>query len=116
MGDQRTLPISESEVHAAKVYRDTNAPAWNPWVQKGYITAPKIQEIKEKDEDRGDRRARVGLARRAQGAGGPRDPDHQPHLQNFFDAVRGKAKLNCPPEVGYESAVADPRSTRRFQA
>jgi len=35
-----------------------------------------------------------------------RDPYHQPHLQNFFDAVRGKAKLNCPVEVGYESAVS----------
>ncbi|MCP4609202.1 MAG: Gfo/Idh/MocA family oxidoreductase [Planctomycetes bacterium] len=31
---------------------------------------------------------------------------HQPHLENFFDAVRGKAKLNCPAEVGYETAVA----------
>ena len=34
-----------------------------------------------------------------------RDPYHQPHLQNFFDAVRGTAQLNCPAEVGYESAV-----------
>jgi hypothetical protein len=34
-----------------------------------------------------------------------RDPYHQPHLQNFFDAVRGKAELNCPAEVGFESAV-----------
>jgi hypothetical protein len=32
-------------------------------------------------------------------------PYHQPHLQNFFDAVRGKAKLTCPGEVGYETAV-----------
>ena len=31
---------------------------------------------------------------------------HQPHLENFFDAIRGKAKLNCPGEVGYETAVA----------
>ncbi len=30
---------------------------------------------------------------------------HQPHLENFFDAVRGKAKLNCPVEIGYETAV-----------
>jgi predicted dehydrogenase len=30
---------------------------------------------------------------------------HQPHLQNFFDAVRGKAKLNCPGEAAYETAV-----------
>jgi len=34
-----------------------------------------------------------------------RDPYHQPHLQNFFDAVRGKGTLNCPAEVGFESAV-----------
>ena len=30
---------------------------------------------------------------------------HQPHLENFFDAIRGKAKLNCPAEIGYETAV-----------
>jgi hypothetical protein len=30
---------------------------------------------------------------------------HQPHLENFFDAVCGKAKLNCPAEIGYETAV-----------
>jgi len=32
-------------------------------------------------------------------------PYHQPHLENFFDAVRSKAKLNCPAEIGYETAV-----------
>jgi hypothetical protein len=31
---------------------------------------------------------------------------HQPHLKNFFDAIRGDARLNCPGEVGYETAVA----------
>ena len=35
-----------------------------------------------------------------------RDPYHQPHLQNFFEAIRGKAALNCPAEIGYESAVS----------
>ena len=33
-------------------------------------------------------------------------PFHQPHLENFFDAIRGKATLNCPAEVGYKTAVA----------
>jgi predicted dehydrogenase len=33
-------------------------------------------------------------------------PYHQPHLENFFDAIRGKAELNCPAEIGYETAVA----------
>ncbi len=31
---------------------------------------------------------------------------HAPHLKNFFDAIRGKAKLNCPGEEGYRTAVA----------
>jgi hypothetical protein len=33
-------------------------------------------------------------------------PYHQPHLENFFDTIRGKATLNCPAEVGYATAVA----------
>jgi len=32
-------------------------------------------------------------------------PIYQPHLENFFDAIRGRAKLNCPAEVGYETTV-----------
>ena len=30
---------------------------------------------------------------------------HQPHLENFFDAIRGTAKLNCPGEEGFASCV-----------
>jgi predicted dehydrogenase len=106
MGDQGTLLISESEVnYAGRLYRDTNAPAWDEWVQKGYVTAPKIQEVQEREE---------GAVADVRESVSPdehlvpvtlRDPYHQPHLQNFFDAVRGKAKLNCPAEIGYESAV-----------
>jgi len=108
MGDQGTLLISESELnYAGRVYRDPNAPAWDQWVQKGYLTAPKIQEVQEKAEESSaildvresaspdEHKVPVVL----------RDPYHQPHLQNFFNAVRGKAKLNCPAEIGYESAV-----------
>jgi predicted dehydrogenase len=105
MGDQGTLLISESEAHGAKLYRDTNAPAWDDWVQKGYITAPKVQEVKEKTEGVTDVRESVSPDEHVV----PvvlRDPYHQPHLQNFFDTVRGKAKLNCTPEIGYESAVS----------
>jgi hypothetical protein len=32
-------------------------------------------------------------------------PVHQPHLENFFDAIRRDAKLTCPAEIGYETAV-----------
>jgi len=38
----------------------------------------------------------------------PKDPktEHQPHLENFFRAIRGAEKLNCPAEVGFETAVS----------
>jgi predicted dehydrogenase len=106
MGDQGTLLISESETYGAKLYRDTNAPAWDTWVQKGYVTAPKVQEVKEKTE---------GAVLDVRESVSPdehkvpvvlNDPYHQPHLQNFFDTVRGLAKLNCPAEIGFESAVS----------
>ena len=33
-------------------------------------------------------------------------PAHTPHLENFFGAIRHGEALNCPPETGYETAVA----------
>ncbi|HEV3485048.1 MAG TPA: hypothetical protein VG106_06555, partial [Vicinamibacterales bacterium] len=109
MGDQGTLLISESELnYAGQLYRDPNAPAWDEWIQKGYVSAPKVHEAPEQSEEDGavaDVRESVAPDQHTV----PvvlRDPYHQPHLQNFFDAVRGKAKLNCPAEVAYETAVA----------
>ncbi|MCL4813608.1 MAG: Gfo/Idh/MocA family oxidoreductase [Vicinamibacteraceae bacterium] len=107
MGDQGTLLISESEVnYAGQLYRDPNAPAWDRWIQEGYITAPRIQEARALEDGAvADVRESVSPDQHTV----PvvlRDPYHQPHLQNFFDAVRGTGTLNCPPEVGYESAVS----------
>ena len=106
MGDQGTLVISESEAaNSGYVYRDPNAPAWDEWVQRGYITAPELQETVRTDEDAVlDVRESVSPDQHTI----PvvlRDPYHQPHLQNFFDAIRGTATLNCPAEIGYETAV-----------
>jgi hypothetical protein len=30
-------------------------------------------------------------------------PPHQPHLENFFNAIRGTAKLNCPADEAFTS-------------
>jgi len=106
MGDQGTLVISESEAnYPGFLYRDPNAPAWDSWVQKGWVSAPKIQEAKAEGEEAAlDVRESVSpdLHRVPVVL---KDPYHQPHLENFFDSVRGTAKLNCPAEVGYESAA-----------
>lgn len=116
MGDQGTLLISESEVHAAKLYRDPNAPAWDRWVQRGYVSVPKIQEaptegalaVMDVRESVSPDEHQVPVVLT--------DPYHQPHLQNFFDAVRGQATLNCPPEVGFESAVSVLKVNEAIQA
>ena len=106
MGDQGTLVISES-AGMGSVYREkANAPSWDEWVRKGYLTEPKLIEVKaESESDSLDVRETISpdehrIALQFN------DPYHKPHLENFFSAVRGKGKLNCPAEVGYESAVA----------
>jgi predicted dehydrogenase len=108
MGDQGTLLISESEVnYAGQLYRDPNAPAWDEWIQKGYISAPKPPEEKDPAETEAVADVRESVAPDQHTVPvSLRDPYHQPHLQNFFDAVRGQGTLNCPAEIGYESAVS----------
>jgi len=105
MGDQGTLVISESNANYANaIYREVTAPSWDEWVRKGYVTSPKVVEVKPESEAVLDVRESISpdehkipitLS----------DPFHKPHLQNFFNAVRGLEKLNCPAEVGYETAV-----------
>ena len=108
MGDQGTLIISESELnYAGQLYRDPNAPSWDTWIQKGYVSAPKVQEVKLKEDSGAIADVRESVAPDQHTVPiALRDPYHQPHLQNFFDAIRGKAKLTCPAEIAYETAVA----------
>jgi predicted dehydrogenase len=108
MGDQGTLLISESELnYAGRLYRDPNAPAWDAWIQRGYISAPKLQELAERDDTPAVADVRESVSPDEHHVPvALRDPYHQPHVQNFFDAVRGRARLNCPAEAGYESAVS----------
>ena len=103
MGDQGTLNISESASRGA-VYREPAAPEWDKWVKAGFINEP------EKEEPEAETGAvldvRETMAPPAYELPVTMEKKyHQPHLENFFDAVRGKAKLNCPAEIGYETAV-----------
>ena len=106
MGDEGTLLISEAAARG-KVYREVWVPAekWNKWVKAGYITAVEAEPAEP---------VAAGVVLDVRESPTPPSydipvtldkPVHQPHLENFFDAIRGKASLNCPPEVGYETAV-----------
>jgi len=102
MGDEGTLAISESAGRCG-LYREPSSPDWDKWVKAGYINEPSEQAKTE-----------TGAVLDVRETEAPPeyelpiefdDPYHKPHLENFFNAIRGKAKLNCPAEVGYESAV-----------
>ena len=104
MGDQGALEISESAGRGS-IYRDVaNAPDWKSFVKDGLLTAPK-------EEPKPANAAAVLDVRETApppSYGLPvemRKKYHQPHLENFFGAVRGRNKLNCPAEIGYETAV-----------
>jgi len=102
MGDQGTLTISESAARGS-VYKETSAPDWDKWVKAGYLKAPvakaapagsAVLDVRETAAPEAYE-IPVEMTKKY----------HQPHLENFFDSIRGKAKLNCPGEVGYETAV-----------
>jgi predicted dehydrogenase len=100
MGDEGTLMVSEGQGRTV-IYRESWVPAkkWDKWVKKGYIKAtvkpPKPLAAMQSPEP-----PKYEVLTKSS------DILHYAHLENFFDAVRGKAKLNCPAEVGYETAVA----------
>ena len=39
-------------------------------------------------------------------------PPHQPHLENFFNAIRGSAKLNCPADEAFSSEYVIHKQTK----
>jgi predicted dehydrogenase len=105
MGHEGTLLLSE-RASRCRVYRETwvDERKWEPWARKGYLGEPAQSEPKPAPSAALDSRDSVPPPTYQL----PVQSDkliHQPHLENFVDAIRGKAKLNCPPEVGYETAV-----------
>lgn len=104
MGDQGALEISESAGRGS-IYRDTaNAPDWKSFVKDGLLVAPKEEAKPAATKAVLDVRETApppsyGLPVEM------KKKYHQPHLENFFGAVRGRNKLNCPAEIGYETAV-----------
>ncbi len=107
MGDEGSLEISEATGRGS-IFREAHVPAanWEKWVKMGYIKEPpKEKEEKPASEGMVDVRETPKPPSYDIPVTMDNKPYHQPHLENFFDAVRGKGKLNCPAEIGYETAV-----------
>jgi predicted dehydrogenase len=106
MGTEGAITMSE-ELGKGGIRREPDAPVAE-WEGPLYQTWP------EKERERMEAEAVIRMldlpapARYYPPLPGPKEPttEHMPHLMNFFDAIGGKAKLNCPGEVGYETAVS----------
>ncbi len=116
MGDQGTLVISEFSDRTRLHPEPSDKPAttWAQCVRHGYLTAQpewmklvermSLEELAKTLTVSGSLRS-TGKAPSLELAIELDKPIHQPHLENFFDTIRGKTRLNCPAEVGYEAAV-----------
>jgi predicted dehydrogenase len=100
MGDDGTIKMSEDPSLCA-IYREARATevSGTTLVQKGYVRAK---------ANPADDAAKVDVRETAQLAEYEipvffNKPPHQPHLENFFNAIRGTAKLNCPGDEAFSS-------------
>ncbi|MGB7297094.1 MAG: Gfo/Idh/MocA family oxidoreductase [Candidatus Aminicenantales bacterium] len=106
MGDDGSLVISEVPERGNWAMREAHAQEWDSLVKDGLLLteAQPIQKVDTRNilldvrvtAEAGRWPLPVELAK----------PAHQPHLENFFDAVRLGTPLNCPAELAFESAVA----------
>jgi hypothetical protein len=120
MGDEGALKMSENPKYT-KLYREARAPDWNNWLAEGLIARPGSGEgalpaVKPWEKPR----PRLAMMSKSESVVDVRETAelsawdipvtldkaiHQPHLENFFDSVRGKATLNCPGETALATAA-----------
>ena len=106
MGDNGSLVISEVPQRGDWAMREAHAPEWDSLVAGGLLRS-EAQAIQKVDT----RNIFVDVRVTAEAGRWPlpvdlAKPPHQPHLENFFSAVRHGTPLSCPAELAYESAVA----------
>ena len=106
LGRHGALVISEAAGRGDCVVREPAAPDWEPLYEKGLLEQEVMQEVRLcKDaavEIRVSKRPYnrvchlpVTLNKRV----------CQPHLENFFDAIRNGVQLNAPAETAYKALV-----------
>jgi predicted dehydrogenase len=105
MGDEGTLDISEGPRGAVFKEGWVDEKKWYPWENarliKRAVTAAPAEEAKSVLDVRSSPKPpKYDLLVEMN------KPFHQPHLENFFNSIRGTDTLNCPGEIGYETAVA----------
>jgi predicted dehydrogenase len=114
MGVNGTLKISENPSYTS-VFREAHAPSWEEWIRKHYLAQNKSAPSEPVDAKKVDARETAALV-------AYRIPVvfnkaiHQPHLENFFAAIRGEAKLTCPADESFVSELAVFKASEAIEA
>lgn len=103
MGTEATVKISEHPANTI-IYREARAPEWDRWLRMNYVAPlqvpmPEIETgtIDVRESPPPDAFAIPLVLNK---------PLHQPHMENFFAAVRGDAELTCAGDEAFESEMA----------
>jgi len=126
MGEDGTLQMSEDPrkcrvfAEAHLINPDGTHP-WDKWVRKGYLAKQPAEEAPAAADPTDAILAMYGESKPPVTWLMPVKVEqtfHGPHLKNFFDAVRaGKPeRLNCPADVGYETAATVLRVNEAVEA
>ena len=101
MGTEGSIKISEIASNST-IYREGSAPSWDDYVDRGIL---KRTPAPPKPPPSADAVASYASAapETFELPGGFNKPAHQPHLENFFNSVRGKTTLNCNARHAFES-------------
>ncbi len=117
MGTEGTVKMSEDPKYTA-IYREANAPDWEKWLNLHYLAEGKADASSDDSSDadsKVDARETAALA----AYNLPiilNKPPHQPHLENFFNSIHGKTKLNCPADEAFHSEIAIFKATEAVTA
>ena len=101
MGDEGSIKMSE-DPSLTTIYREERAKSWDDLIAKGYIRAKTSGSSSAADAAKVDVRETAQLAEYEIPVFFNKPP-HQPHPENFFNAMRGTAKLNCPADEAFSS-------------
>lgn len=118
MGTEGSLKISENP-RLTRAYREANAPVWDEWEKRGWLipggsesgpAAPTRRPWEKPRRGEADTPAVVDSRETAVlsswNLGFQADKAiHQYHVENFLDAIRHGAPLNCPAEDAFASTV-----------
>jgi len=100
MGDEGALKMSENPSLTA-IYKEAKGPSWDELVAKNYLRTRTVPAAAT-DATKVDVRETAQLAEYEIPVSFSKKI-HQPHLENFFNTIRGKAKLNCPADEAFPS-------------